>query len=87
MRTCYLITADPYLVQLARLDQISQELGLRVEIAPRVVSDATDEHDLLVIDVRTRPRDILSQFMGMPRPRRRCRPRRPPCRRPGRRRT
>jgi len=73
MRKCYLITVDPHLVRIAKLDQISQELGFRVEIAPRVSREAADEQDLLVVDMRTSARDILAQFAGMAARRRRRR--------------
>jgi hypothetical protein len=62
MRKCYLITVDPTLAHLAGLERISAELGFHVEIVPRPIRDPLDEEDVLVVDVRRGPRDILAQF-------------------------
>jgi DNA-binding response OmpR family regulator len=71
MRKCFLITFDPRLVDMARLDQITAELGFRVEVMPRVESEAAEEADLILLDVRNRAREMLAQFYGRraPRPR------------------
>jgi len=62
MRKCYLVTVDPTLAHLADLERISAELGFCVEIVPRPIRGRLDEEDVLVVDVRRVPRDVLAQF-------------------------
>ena len=65
MRKCYLITVDPHLARLTRLQQITEELGYHVEIRPRLVREEPDEADLVVVDVRQDTRDVIARFGGI----------------------
>lgn len=73
MRTCFLVTPDPFLAQLMELGEISAETGLRVVTRTRVTLETTDEEDILVIDARTEARRMLGPILRDPSLRRRYR--------------
>ena len=73
MRTCFLVTPDPFLVRLTELGEVSAKAGLRVVTRTRVAFESADEEDILVIDARGEARRMLEPILHDPRLRRRYR--------------